>query len=182
MNLHIFGASGSGTTSLGSALSNKLNLRHFDSDNYYWKKTDPPFAQANSVEERHELLLADLDGLEGWILSGSMDSWSEPFLPLFDGVIFVQSDPNLRVKRLRDREYRDYGARIKKGGDMFEEHEYFVKWAHQYDKGELPGRSLKRHEAWMESLDCPILRVTNNDSFNIFIARVSDWLQESNFL
>lgn len=32
--IHILGASGSGTTTLGKALSDKLRYKHFDTDNY----------------------------------------------------------------------------------------------------------------------------------------------------
>ena len=178
MNIHIFGASGSGTTALGKTLSEDMDLPHFDSDNYYWKDTDPPFTQKNTVEERHKLLLQDMKGLSGWVLSESMDSWSRPFIPLFTAVIFVLADADLRVERLREREYSDYGDRIKIGGDMFDEHEYFIKWAHQYDTGELSGRSLKRHKEWIRSLTCPVLTVNNNQAYDDMVTAVKDWLHD----
>ena len=34
--VHIFGASGSGTTTIAQAVSEKLGYKHFDSDDYYW--------------------------------------------------------------------------------------------------------------------------------------------------
>lgn len=39
--IHIFGASGSGTTTLANALSNNMNLPHYDTDDYFWIRTDP---------------------------------------------------------------------------------------------------------------------------------------------
>ena len=174
--IHIFGASGSGTTALGKALSEDMSLPHFDSDDYYWKKTDPPYTQKNSIEDRHKLLLRDMEGLKGWVLSGSMDSWSDPFRPFFDSAIFVQSNAEIRTQRLRGREYAQFGDRIKEGGDMFDEHEYFIKWAHQYDLGELEGRSRKRHEEWMTTLSCPILKITNDGRFEDMVKEVKDWL------
>lgn len=176
MKIHIFGASGSGTTALGKVLSKDMSLPHFDSDDYYWKKTDPPYTQKNSIEERHKLLLGDMEWLKGWVLSGSMDSWSDPYRPLFDAAIFVRSDSDLRVNRLKEREYREFGDRIKEGGDMFDIHEYFVKWAYQYDEGLLEGRSLKRHEEWMTTLNCPILKITNDGCFEDMVKEVKDWL------
>ncbi|WP_228410094.1 shikimate kinase [Chryseobacterium viscerum] len=35
MKIHIFGASGSGVTTLGKALSEELNLEYFDSDDFF---------------------------------------------------------------------------------------------------------------------------------------------------
>ena len=37
--IHVFGASGSGTTTLGKRLSQYLNYSFFDSDNYFWLPT-----------------------------------------------------------------------------------------------------------------------------------------------
>jgi adenylate kinase family enzyme len=37
--LHILGASGSGTTTLGKAIANELAAPHFDTDDYYWLPT-----------------------------------------------------------------------------------------------------------------------------------------------
>lgn len=37
MKIHIFGASGSGVTTLGNALANQLNIPYFDSDHYFGK-------------------------------------------------------------------------------------------------------------------------------------------------
>lgn len=157
--IHIFGASGSGTTTLAMQLSLKLDVRHFDADNYYWKKTEPPFIEKNTIPERHQLLLADMHGLEGWVLSGAMDSWSDPFLPLFDLVVFLYVPTDIRIERLRRREQERYGNRILPGGDMHQAHVEFIEWAAQYDQGFMSGRSKHRHEDWMTRLSCPILRI-----------------------
>ncbi|CAC9976206.1 hypothetical protein FLAPXU55_03930 [Flavobacterium panici] len=39
MKIHIFGASESGVTTAGEALSKKLDIPYFDSDTYFWEKT-----------------------------------------------------------------------------------------------------------------------------------------------
>jgi len=36
----VFGASGSGTTTLAKELARVLNFAHFDADDYYWQKQD----------------------------------------------------------------------------------------------------------------------------------------------
>jgi len=43
--IHIFGASGSGTSSIAQAAAVKLGYQHFDSDNYYWFLTTEPFTK-----------------------------------------------------------------------------------------------------------------------------------------
>ena len=41
--IHIMGASGAGVTTLGRALADTLGLPHHDTDDYYWRPTDPPY-------------------------------------------------------------------------------------------------------------------------------------------
>ena len=54
--IHLFGASGSGTTTLGSALSERLGFRHMDTDDYYWLPPDPMFTLKRPVPERLAML------------------------------------------------------------------------------------------------------------------------------
>ena len=42
MKILIFGVSGSGATTLGRELGKLIQYVHLDSDDYYWKKTEPP--------------------------------------------------------------------------------------------------------------------------------------------
>ena len=60
--IHIFGASGSGTSSLASALAATHGHRHLDSDDFYWLPTDPPYTQPRPVEARLSLLRPALAG------------------------------------------------------------------------------------------------------------------------
>jgi adenylate kinase family enzyme len=159
MRIHILGASGSGTSTLGRSLSENLKFRHFDSDDYYWKKTNPPFTEKNQIAERQRLMLSDMKELNDWVLSGSMDSWSDPFVPLFDLVIFLYVPAEARIERIKQRESERHGSRILPGGDMHQAHLDFIEWARQYDEGVLTGRNLKRHEEWLATLSCPLLRI-----------------------
>ena len=43
--IHIFGASGSGTTTLAEKISRELGYFHLDTDDYFWLPTDPPFCR-----------------------------------------------------------------------------------------------------------------------------------------
>lgn len=176
--IHIFGAAGSGVTTLGKELSTRLAIPSFDTDDYYWQKTIIPFTVKNSVEDRYRMLLNDLSGKDNWIISGSMDSWCEPFLPLFQLVIFLYVPTEIRISRLKDREFKKYGNRILPGGDMESHHKDFLNWALQYDEGQMAGRSLKRHEEWVAALPCPSLRIEGDYSVEIIIKKIKSKLLE----
>ena len=156
----VFGASGSGTTTLGKELARLLGFRHFDLDDYYWRwDTELPFTVARPRAERIGKLLGDMERCPHFVLSGSLGTWSEPFIPLLDLAVFATAPAAVRVERLHARELSRYGDRIRAGGDMHSEHKGFLDWAEQYDTMEPPERCLKLHEKWIESLICPVLRV-----------------------
>lgn len=41
--IHIYGASGSGTSTIGKYISDKLGFYFMDTDDYFWQATNPPY-------------------------------------------------------------------------------------------------------------------------------------------
>ena len=170
--IHIFGASGSGTTSLGAALGARLGIKHLDTDDYYWQLTDPPFMAKHPPEDRIRNIQADTQGLSAWILSGSLCSWGDPLLPRFRLAVFLTLDPGIRMLRLGEREQLRYGDRIKPAGDMYEEHLKFMAWAESYDTAKAPVRSLSLHTQWMKNLSCPIIRLDSVEPMEKLVEKI----------
>jgi adenylate kinase family enzyme len=69
--IHILGASGSGTSTLGRALSARFGIPHFDSDDFYWMPTDPPFSVKRPLSRRISYIDETLRANDSWIISGS---------------------------------------------------------------------------------------------------------------
>ncbi|MEZ5553808.1 MAG: hypothetical protein R3E82_23225 [Pseudomonadales bacterium] len=159
--IHVFGASGSGTTSLGSELARRIDGLHLDTDSYYWMDTDPPFVEKRKSIERVEMIEQDVCGVERWVLSGSLCSWGDPLLDRFTLAIFLFIDPSIRMERLRLREIERYGARIEPGGDMYHQHLEFMEWALSYDTAAAPIRSMDLHTNWIKRLHCPVVKLNS---------------------
>jgi len=158
LRVHILGASGSGTSTLGRALAARLGCPHLDVDDYFWLPTDPPFQQVREAQERQALLGADIARHPTCVISGSLCGWGDIFIPLFDLVVFLAIPSEVRLARLRARERRLYGEEaLAPGGRMHEIHTAFMAWAAGYDDGDLTMRSRRRHEAWLQELPCPVL-------------------------
>src|SRR5882724_4682241 len=158
--IHLTGASGVGATTLGRRLADRLSCAHFDTDDYYWLTSDPPYRLKREIPERLRLLREALDAAPAWVLSGSLDGWGDPLIPMFDLVVFLYAPAALRLRRLRERERLRYGAAaLAPGGLLHEQHEAFLAWAAAYDDGSREGRNRPRHEAWLAALPCPVLRV-----------------------
>jgi adenylate kinase family enzyme len=114
--IHILGASGSGTTTLGRTLAERLQCPHFDTDDYFWLPTDPPYTHQRERTERQQLLMDDLTTQEHWVLSGSLCGWGDVAIPLFELVVFLWIPQDIRMERLRQREHARFGERILPGG------------------------------------------------------------------
>ena len=156
--IHIFGASGSGTSTLGAALAKDMGLVHMDTDDYYWLPTDPKYTAKRPVDERLHLMNADIDAADrGVVISGSLTGWGDPLIPCFTCVIRVDTPTAVRIERLKAREYAHFGDRIREGGDMHQAHLEFLDWAAQYDTGDVTMRSKACHDAWMKALPCPVI-------------------------
>jgi adenylate kinase family enzyme len=158
--IHVTGASGAGVTTLGRALADALGLPHHDADDYFWLPTDPPYRLRREVESRLRLMGEMFLERPAWVLSGSLDNWGAPVVPLFDMVVFLQVPTEIRLRRLRDREARRASpAAIAPGGWRHQEIEDFLDWAAHYDDGTREGRNLPRHLAWLATLTCPVQRL-----------------------
>ena len=176
--IHIFGASGSGTSTLGQYISSRLGYRWMDSDDYFWLPTNPRFTVKRALPERIQLMRRDIDQSDNVVISGSLADWGNELIPCFTLAIRLVTDTEERIRRIREREYKRFGDRIKPGGDMYEQHEAFVRWASEYDIGDLSIRSRKRHDEWQKRLDCRLLTLNGKDSPEENLKQILDACQK----
>jgi adenylate kinase family enzyme len=179
-HIHVFGASGSGTTTLARTISSRYGHLHLDTDDFFWLPTDPPFQEKRPAEERLLLLKAALKKSPKWVLSGSLCGWGDPLIPEFDLAIFIAVEREVRMSRLRAREIERYGSEaIAPGGGMHRAHRAFIDWAASYEDGGLETRSRAVHEAWIENLPCPILRLEGDRSPDEQLMKVEEFARAS---
>ena len=166
MRLLITGASGSGTSTLGRALAEKLGTAYFDIDDYFWLPTKPPFLQKRDRNLRLSLLLEALHAAPSAVLGGSIVDWGAELENSFTLIVFLTVPASIRVARLRKREMEQLGH-----ADPA-----FLEWAAQYDEGRMDGRSLAKHERWLAARSCPILRLDGDIPSNERVARILEAL------
>lgn len=176
--IHITGASGAGTSTLGRELAGRLESQAFDTDDFYWVPTDPPFLEKRPVNDRLSLMNEVFLGRPDWILAGSMHNWGAPILPRITHVVFLALDPAQRLARLRKRERARYGDRVIGDGDMAKMHRGFLEWAMSYDDPSAGGRSRATHEAWLETLSIPVMRLDASGAIQDLADRVLSDLNE----
>ena len=173
MKINIIGASGTGKSTLASALAAELQCAHFDSDNYFHYPTDPPYQKQRSPEDRLTALMGDLSKHSSWTLSGGAGTW-QPAPPVtYSLIVFLYLPQEVRIERLRKRESQLYGSRIQSGGDMEKDHLEFIEWTAGYDSGKAEGtNTLPVHEAFLQKVGAPVLRLTEELATQEQVSRV----------
>lgn len=172
IRIHITGASGAGTTTLGRALADAFSVTHHETDDYFWRPTVPPYQVIRDAPERlrlmHEMFLPGAM----WILSGSLQGWGDPIIPYFDAVVFLYTAKEMRLQRLRARETARFGAEaVAAGGWRHRATEDFLEWASKYDEGESVSRTLSKHRSWLSTLSCPVFHLDGSASTKELVAR-----------
>jgi adenylate kinase family enzyme len=157
--IHVTGASGSGTTTLGAAVAGALGVKHLDVDDFSWAPTEPPFMVRYEPEERSRMFLAAIDGVPRWVLSGSLLRWGDQLNPLFDLVVFLHIPQAVRIARLMARERARYGTNIDPGGSQYESNRAFMAGARGYESGAYPVQNLINARAWLARQTCPVLEI-----------------------
>ena len=182
MRLHIFGASGSGVTTLGETLSAKLDIPYIDSDQYFWLDADPPFTKRRDANERNTSIISELHKHSSWILGGSVIHWSEKLFPEFDLLIFLWIPPETRLSRLRQREFDRYGNIIFTDPERRRQFEKFMTWAADYDHDTgIANRTLAAHRKWMANINSPLLKLETEMTTQQRIRQVLDTLSYLGF-
>ena len=157
--LYLLGASCSGVSTLGAAVSQRLGVPQIDVDSFYWMPTDPPFSVKRAPEERVRLIAACQKMSGGWVLTGSFMGWGDALIQDVGLIIFLDTPTPIRLIRLDQREAHRHGSRILPGGDMHRAHLAFRDWASRYDHSDFTGRNRAQHEAWLTAQSAPILRL-----------------------
>lgn len=174
--IHIFGSSGSGTTTLARAICERFGFKMIDIDDVFWEPTDPPFTVKRKEEERIEIIEKILSQHEKVVMSGAFVGWGDVFISRLDLAVYLHMPLDVRIDRVMHREAKRFGNRVMPGGDLYQQHLDFLEWIKEYDHGDIHMRSKKQHHAWMKKLACPVIKIETVKSINELIEIIEPYL------
>lgn len=174
--IHIYGASGSGTTTLGKAIAEKYGYKLIDTDDYFWLPTNPPYTSKREPSERVALMKKAMEDSDRVVISGSLCGWGDVLIPMFHLAIRMVTPTSIRISRLKEREYQDFGDRICKNGDMYEDYLAFIKYANDYDTGDVNMRSKAMHDKWSSTLPCDQVVLNGDKEIELNLAILHNYL------
>ena len=149
----ICGLNGAGKSTLGKALAEKLGLHFIDIEDLYFPKTDPAYLYAapRTRREVEALLLREIEAHESWVLASVKGDFGEGIVASFRCAVLLTVPREIRMRRVRERSFRKFGARMLPGGDLYEAEKQFLELA--------ASRREDLVETWTRNLACPVIRL-----------------------
>ena len=74
---------------------------------------------------------------------------------------YINLDKSIRLERIKQREEQRFGNRIKKGGDLYEQHLSFLEWVANYEDNPETERSRRQHLLWLDDVKQTVLRIAD---------------------
>ena len=164
----VCGLNGSGKSTLGRALAGALGFRFVDSEDLYFPDAGAGYAYSvpRSHEEAEARFREEIRVHEDFVLAAVRAE----FPARFRCAVIVEAPEDVRLRRMRDRSFQKFGARVLPGGDLYEREEAFFARAR--------ARSKREVEEWAESLKCPILRVDGTRTVGENVRLILKWMQD----
>ncbi len=165
MIIHIMGASGTGTTSIGAALAKALSYNVIESDFYKWKQTVPAFQEMRPLEESNALLLEQIEKNKNLIIAGSLHANPVTFAYI-DLIIYLYAPTRVRMRRIKRRDKLMGYNSMKQDESVRRNFKDFLWCAKNYDNLAFDGRSKLSQEYVISSCNAPVIRINTNKKFD----------------
>lgn len=121
----VFGANGSGKTTLGRELAQLLGFKHMDIEDYCFKRSEKPYSQPRSREDYLDLMLSDIRRYRSFVISAVIGDLGDIIPKYYELAVSLSAPFHVRMERVRQRSYEQYGERILPAGDMYEQETKF---------------------------------------------------------
>ena len=153
MGILICGLNGTGKSTLGRMLADRMGYEFIDNEDLWFPKTDPSciFSGPRSKEEAIRLLEERIRENNRFIFAAVRGDYGDRLIASLDHIVLIEVPKEIRGKRVRERSYQKFGDRILPGGDLFyKENDWFTLTDNRPDAYVTD---------WLDSVDCPVIRI-----------------------
>lgn len=146
----ICGLNGAGKSRLGKVLAERLHFHFIDAEDLYFP-TAHIYADPRTHEDAEKILLNEIKKHQNFVFACVKGDHGEAVYPLFQYAVWMDVPQKIRMERVKDRSFQQFGNRMLPGGDLYEQEERFFAL--------VRSRTEDTAKKWVRSLHCPIIRI-----------------------
>ena len=153
MGILICGLNGTGKSTLGRMLADRMRYEFIDNEDLFFPKADPSYTFSSPRSEEDVIRLREENICENnrFIFAAVRGNYGDRLIASLDYIVLIEVPKQIRSKRVRDRSYQKFGDRILPGGDLYDKEN---KWFSLTD-----GRPETYVTDWLETVNCPVIRI-----------------------
>ena len=172
MGILICGLNGTGKSTLGRMLANRMEYEFIDNEDLFFPKADSSYTFSNprSKEEVIQLLEEKISRNNQFVFAAVKGNYGDRLIASLDHIVLIEVPKQIRSKRVRDRSYQKFGDRILPGGDLYDTES---KWLSLTDS-----RPDTYVSDWLETVNCPVIRIDGTlpveNNLDYIVSELSD--------
>ena len=172
MGILICGLNGTGKSTLGRLLANRMEYEFIDNEDLFFPKADPSYTFSNprSKEEVIQLLEEKISRNNRFVFAAVKGNYGDRLITSLDYIVLIEVPKQIRSQRVRDRSYQKFGDRILPGGDLYD---IESKWFSLTDS-----RPDTYVSDWLETVNCPVIRIDGTlpveNNLDYIVSELSD--------
>ena len=155
MGILICGLNGTGKSTLGRLLADRMGYTFIDNEDLYFPKADPSyrFARPRSKEEVIRLLEEKIAENNRFIFAAVKGDYGDRLAASLDHIVLMEAPKPVRSRRIRNRSFQKFGERILPGGDLFEKENAWFRLTENRPEDDVT--------KWLEEAHvlCPVIRI-----------------------
>jgi len=170
----ICGLNGSGKTTFGMKLADRLKYDFLNDEDYYFFESEVPFSCSRSEEAAKEYIVSYFGCHENVVIVATRGDLGVRINSMYDCVIYLSAPAEIRLSRIKERDEKRFGERVLPGGDMYEQQRKFHDFA--------LSRTAEKIEKWMEMLECTVIKLDGTRAVDENIETTEQLLKDRLFL
>ena len=147
----ITGLNGSGKSTVCRLLAEKINYYSMDVEDYYFIDSDIPYSKFHTHEQTEKLMLNDILKYKNFVLATVNCNWSREITSMCCLAVVLKAPLDIRMERIKKREYEKFGNRVLQGGDLYESQQKF--------HNKVLAREEDHISKQLQFITCPVLEL-----------------------